>query len=263
MISWYIKNTTILLSLTILIHCVVIYAHAEKRGLVSAWLFEEKSGTVVRDTVGKNDGEIIGKLSWFSYGKFGRCLRFLGNPDSYIRIPHNDVFNADPYTFVVWVKLKPESWQYIIWRNGDVWPEPKENRHIDIWIHTDGFPVFMWTAGKNSGQIDGKTIITNDKWHHVAKVYDGSSIKMFIDGILDTEMSSKGTLDTNESPIWLGANPNNIAATGLFDEVGFFTQALSQDEINDVMSIGLTDYATVEANGKATTTWGTLKGDTK
>ncbi len=253
------KKITILLSLTILIHCAVIAAHARKLGLVSAWLFEERSGTVVKDVIGKNDGEIIGKLSWFTYGKFGRCLRFLGNPHSYLRIPHNDVFNADPYTFVAWVKLKPKSWQYIIWRNGDVWPESKETRHIDIWIHADGFPVFMWTAGKNSGQIDGKTIITDDRWHHIAKVYDGNSVKMFIDGIMDTEMPSEGTLDINVSPIWIGANPNNIAATGLFDEVGFFANALTKNEINDVMSTGLADYASVEATGKTTTTWGLLK----
>ena len=250
---------TSILSLTILFIGAVFSVHAGKFGLVSAWLFDENSGNVVKDVVSGNDGNIKGKLSWFSYGKFGSALKFSGNSDSYVHIPHNDVFNADPYTFVAWVKLKSASWQYIVWRNGDVWPEPKEIRHLDIWIHEDGFPVFMWTAGKEKGQIDGKTIITDDKWHHIAKVYDGNNVKMFIDGKLDGEKPSGGTLDTNESPIWIGANPNGIAATGLLDEIGFFAMALSENELNDVKDNGLADYAAVEAAGKATTTWGLLK----
>ena len=186
-------------------------------------------------------------------------MKFSGNKDSYVHIPHDDVFNADPYTFVAWVKLKPAAWHYIVWRNGDVWPEPKEVRHLDIWVHEDGFPVFMWNAEKEKGQIDGKAIVTDDQWHHIAKVYDGKSIKMFVDGKLDNEKPSGGTLDTNESPIWIGAYPGGIAATGLLDEVGFFTTALSENELNDVKTRGLADYAAVEAAGKATTTWATMK----
>ena len=254
-----VSITTSILSLTMLIICVVVPAHAGKLGLVSAWLFEERDGDVVKDVVSGNDGEIKGKLSWFSYGKFGRSLKFSGNKDSYVHIPHDDVFNADPYTFVAWVKLKPAAWHYIVWRNGDVWPEPKEVRHLDIWVHEDGFPVFMWNAGKEKGQIDGKAIVTDDQWHHIAKVYDGKSIKMFVDGKLDNEKPSGGTLDTNESPIWIGAYPGGIAAIGLLDEVGFFTTALSENELNDVMGTGLADYAAVEASGKATTTWATMK----
>ncbi|MDE0681542.1 MAG: hypothetical protein OXI63_01385, partial [Candidatus Poribacteria bacterium] len=63
----------------------------------------------------------------------------------------------------------------------------------------------------------------------------------------------------SESPIWIGARPGNVAATGLFDEVGFFTEALSEDELNDVMDSGLAGYAAVDAAGKATTTWALLK----
>ncbi len=248
-----------ILSKTVILIFFVASTHAGKLDLVSAWLFEERRGDVVKDFVGRNDGDIIGKLSRTSYGKFGGAIRFSGRSDSYIRIPHDDIFNADPYTFVVWVKLKHASWQYIVWRNGDVWPEKKEIRHIDIWIHDEGFPVFMWNAGKHKGQIDGKEIITDDKWHHIAKVYDGETVRMFIDGRLDAEELSGGALDTNESAIWIGAHPKGVAATGLIDEIGFFTQALSEAEINAVKDDGLADYAAVEAAGKTTITWAFLK----
>ncbi len=82
---------------------------------------------------------------------------------------------------------------------------------------------------------------------------------MYVDGKVDGEKPSGGTLDTSESPIWIGARPGNVAATGLFDEVGFFTEALSKDQLNDVLENGLADYAAVEAAGKLTTTWALLK----
>lgn len=247
-----------ILCLTILI-VAAVSAQAAKFGLSSAWLFEENSGNVVKDIVSGHDGEIKGSLKWVDDGKIGKALQFPGEGDSYVRIDHHDVFNSDPYSFVAWVKLSAASWQYVVWRNGEVWPEPIELRHLDIWIHDADYPVFMWNAAQGNGRIEGKTIVADGQWHHIAKIYDGKKVQMFIDGKLDGEMDSGGALIKNESPIWIGARPGDIAATGLFDEVGFFTEALSEARLNDVMDNGLEDYAAVEASGKATTIWGVLK----
>ncbi|MCE2402458.1 LamG domain-containing protein [Candidatus Poribacteria bacterium] len=250
---------TTILCLTILIIGAVFSAHAAKLDLASAWLFEENGGKVVKDVVSGHDGDIKGTLKWVGDGKFGGALEFPGKGDSYVRVDHDDVFNADPYTFVAWVKLNAASWQYVVWRNGDVWPEPTNVRHLDIWIHDADYPVFMWHVKGQVGRIDGKTIVADGQWHHIAKIYDGSKVQMFVDGKLEGEKASGGTLDTSKSPIWIGARPGNVAATGLFDEVGFFTKALTEAQVNDVMDTGLADYAAVEASGKATTTWGLLK----
>ena len=250
---------TVIVGLLILVMGFGISAHAAKLGLASAWLFEEKGGKVVKDIVSGHDGEIKGTLEWVNKGKFGGALEFPGKGDSYVRVDHDDVFNSDPYTFIAWVKLEAASWQYVVWRNGDVWPEPEDVRHLDIWIHDADYPVFMWHVKGKVGRIDGKTIVADGEWHHIAKIYDGKNVQMFIDGKLDGESPSGGTLDTSKSPIWIGARPGNVAATGLFDEVGFFTEALSEDELNDVMENGLANYAAVDAAGKLATTWALLK----
>lgn len=250
---------TTIFCLTILIIGAVFAVHAAELGLTSAWLFEENGGNVVKDVVSGHDGDIKGSLKWVGDGKFGGALQFPGKGDSYVRVDHDDVFNSDPYTFVAWVKLNAASWQYVVWRNGDVWPEPENVRHLDIWIHEADFPVFMWHVKGQVGRIDGKTIVADSEWHHIAKVYDGSKVQMFVDGKLEDEKASGGKLDTSKSPIWIGARPGDVAATGLFDEVGFFTKALTEAQVNDVMDTGLADYAAVEAAGKATTTWGLLK----
>lgn len=250
---------TTILCLIILIIGVPLSAHAAKLGLASAWLFEENGGKVVKDIISGHNGDIKGNLKWVDNGKFGGALEFPGKGDSYVRVDHDDVFNSDPYTFVSWVKLNAASWQYVVWRNGDDWPEPKLVRHLDIWIHDADHVVFMWHVKGVETRMPGKTIVADSQWHHIAKVYDGSKVQMFIDGKLEVEKESGGKLDTSKSPIWIGARPGNVAATGLIDEVGFFTKALSEAQVNGVMDNGLEGYAAVEASGKATITWGLLK----
>ena len=246
--------------LIILVMGYAASAHAEpKLGLASAWLFDENGGDIVKDVVSGHHGEIKGSLKWTAKGKFGSALEFPGEGDSYVRVDHADVFNADPYTFVAWVELQPTSWQYVVWRNGEEWPEAELVRHLDIWIHQAHYPVFMWHVNGVVGRIEAKTVIADGDWHHIAKVYDGEKVQMFIDGELEDEAPSGGALDTSVSPIWIGARPGDVAATGLFDEVGFFTEALSEADINAVMADGLAVYADVAAAGKLATTWAWLK----
>ena len=236
-------------------------AQSASMGLVGAWLFDEGSGTDTRDSVGNNHGEIMGNLDWTD-GRFGKGLEFAGAGDSYVSIPHNDYMDADPYTITAWVKLETASWQYIAWRNGLVWPEPRLKRHTDIWV-SDGsnIVVIMWHTEEGvDGRIDGATPVAVGEWHHVAKASDGDTMRLYIDGEIDGEAPVGGTLAINgEDPLWIGARPGNVAATGIIDEVGFFTEALSGDELKEVMDQGLAPLAAVDASGKLTSTWGRIR----
>lgn len=232
--------------------------------LAAAWLFDEDSGKAVRDAVGDNDGEIKGSVGRTDEAQFGRALEFPGKGDSYVSIPHDDILDSEPYTFTAWVKLEAASWQYIAWKNGLTWPEPHKKRHIDIWVHKDDYVVLMWSfeGSGDYGRVDGKTIVADGQWHHVAKSSDGDMMRLFIDGKLDGEAPVGGKLVVNgEDSLWIGARPGDVAATGVFDEVGFFTKALSEDELADVMNSGLANIAAVSALDKLATIWGEVKSD--
>lgn len=231
-------------------------------GIAGAWLFEATSGQTVKDLVGGNDGTIKGSVEREAKGKFGRALKFPGKGDSYVTIPYHDVFDSDPYTFTAWVQLEAASWQYIAWQNGLTWPEPHTKRHLDIWVHDADYPVIMWSVegGADYGSMDGKTIIADGSWHHIAKSSDGKMIRLFIDGKLDGEKELGGQLVVNgEDALWIGARPGDVAATGLFDEVGFFTGALSEADLAQVMTEGLTSYAAVSPSGNIAATWADIK----
>jgi hypothetical protein len=249
----------------LMVGSIVTVGQSAGMDLAGAWLFDEGSGGETKDSVGGNDGEIQGDLKWVD-GKFGKGLEFPGRGDSYVSIPHEDVLDSDPYTITAWTKLKNTgNYQYIAWQNGLVWPEPHAKRHTDIWVmNQPGNVVIMWSfeGGADYGRIDGKTIVADDTWHHVAKSSDGDMMRLFIDGKLDGEAPVGGKLIVNgEDPLWIGARPGDVAATGIFDEVGFFTKALSEDELAEVMDEGLAVIAAVEPSGKLPTTWGELKSE--
>jgi len=237
-----------------------IAVKSAEMGIAGAWLFDEGSGDITSDSVGNNDGEIQGNLDWVT-GMFGSALEYSGAFDSYVTIPHQDVLDSVPYTITVWTKLQPASYQYIIWKDGLVWPEVHLKRHIDIWVHSSHYVVVMWhTEAGVEKQLPGTVIVADGEWHHVAKSYDGDMVRLFIDGVLDVEAPTDGDMAVNgEDPMWVGARPGNVAATGIIDEVGFFTEALSEAQLASVMNDGLGTLASVEPCGKLTATWGELK----
>lgn len=230
--------------------------------LAAAWLFDEGSGKAVEDSLGNLEGEIIGSVKHTEDSVFGSALEFPGKGESYVSIPHDDILDSESYTFTAWVKLEPLSWQYIAWKNGLTWPETHAKRHIDIWVHDADYVVIMWSfeGGADYARVDGTTIVADGQWHHIAKSSDGDMMRLFIDGELDGEAPIGGNLVMNgEDALWIGARPGDVAATGVFDEVGFFTKALSEDELIEVMNTGLAELAEVSSSGKIATVWGKVK----
>ena len=67
-----------------------------------------------------------------------------------------------------------------------------------------------------------------EAWHFVAGTYDGSTVKIYIDGEVVVEQGSSGTLTPNDSSLRIGHREASTHWwTGVLDEVGVFNRALS------------------------------------
>ena len=91
-------------------------------------------------------------------------------------------------------------------------------------LSTDGSP----------GNVSSASELNDGIWHYVVGVYDGSSAKIYIDGVLDTEYVASGLIDNLD--IFNIGNINNrtdsaYAFNGLVDEVKIWSRSLSADEI--------------------------------
>ena len=66
--------------------------------------------------------------------------------------------------------------------------------------------------------------ISTDRMTHVAGVFDGSEIRLYVDGALAGQKAARGRRKTNRLPLWIGADPDrageeNRPINGWIDEV--------------------------------------------
>ncbi|MEG3640272.1 LamG-like jellyroll fold domain-containing protein [Magnetococcus sp. PR-3] len=81
--------------------------------------------------------------------------------------------------------------------------------------------------------------IAGGDWHHIAGVYDGSTVTVYVDGAAQTSNASySGNISSTLTHVLIGANPNDGSdATdhfiGMVDEVRIWDSARTTDQIDD------------------------------
>src|SRR5690606_12645569 len=49
--------------------------------------------------------------------------------------------------------------------------------------------------------------LTMNAWNHVAGVYDGAEMRLYINGELDSSQNVSGAISTSAGPLFIGADP--------------------------------------------------------
>jgi len=82
--------------------------------------------------------------------------------------------------------------------------------------------------------------VNDGKWHHVAGVYDGTKLYLYVDGELDNSEYASGSIATNNYNVWIGAwiDPKGQIVgrewNGLIDDVRIYSYALGEADIKAV-----------------------------
>lgn len=104
-------------------------------------------------------------------------------------------------------------------RFGDVTIKPNQ-----IQLAGGGYPV------------TGKTEFETNKWYHVAVVYDGSTIKLYVNGQLDAQTDApRGPISLHEGGFYVGKSAGGRLLKGTISEMRVWKKALSQSEIQNNM----------------------------
>jgi hypothetical protein len=105
---------------------------------------------------------------------------------------------------------------------------------------TVSFDIATVNYGGESG-VTSTTIVQNDVWTHVAGVYDGATMKIYINGGLENTVSVTGNLRESDFPMYIGKAPwtnyNNF--NGQMDELRIWNVAKTQEQIQYAMNRGL------------------------
>ena len=83
----------------------------------------------------------------------------------------------------------------------------------------------------------GPTANPVNAWTHVALTYDGSMLRLFVNGVQVASTPAAGAMQSSANPLWIGGNsPYGEYFQGVIDEARVYNRALTATEIQTVMN---------------------------
>ncbi len=165
-----------------------------------------------------------------------RVLNLDGDADYAFANDNSSQQITDSVTIAVWVKINSNGQTSSIARKGATQtPAYSLNRtssnKFTFWVH-----LGSWV---NSGY--SSTITTVGEWYHVAGVYDGSEIKVYVNGILEASSSYSGSIPTTVDNFYIGVDATTWVEffNGSVEELSLWNKALTEVQIKTVMNDGL------------------------
>ena len=229
-------------------------------GLVGYWQFDGSGSSAIDSSGNGNDGVLIN--STWDAGRYGDAAQLSGNNDSHVSIPASESLDdfTDQITVTAWIfpRVAPQGFLAVA------------SRQISTILHPDQFYLgfgpdlavdgemrFKWHLGTNFGFLYDESIYAgtpdSNRWIHMAGTYDGSRMRLYVDGVeignkqllgqiqvdtcLNWEPDPKPPCVTG-NPVTIGAEENGAQPLvvdgefdGRIDEVRLYNRALSAAEI--------------------------------
>jgi len=167
-----------------------------------------------------NDGTPNGALP--AVGMIGNAYWFDGIDDN-INIPNHASLNiTGDITLEAWARITEETEvNWVI-----------TGKHYDYWLWYEDTTLRFYAGETN---VIDTIALTTDQWYHVAGTYDGSTMKLYLDGIeIASKPNSTPTSNDSDAPLTIGnypPTPDPWNFTGDIDEVRISAHAHSGDWI--------------------------------
>lgn len=193
------------------------------------WTLNEGSGSAATDDINSLTASITG-ASWTA-GVEGQALDFDGS-DDYAQVssdPAVDVGGQSAWTATAWVNPDNTSGTTDILHFG--------NFDAGLAVQ-DGSYQFFFDDGSNF-YVAEDPASSDSGWHHVAGVYNGSHIALYLDGTLVEATAVSGPVATQDTDLTIGAlDGTDRFLDGRIDEPRVYMAALSDSQISDLASSG-------------------------
>ncbi len=217
-------------------------------GPVAYWKFDEGQGQITYDQTSNNNDGTLGRTSnvessydpqWQTEDKCisGKCLYFDGTDDK-VAITSNANAKPNYITLSVWIRTSNSTSDQKFLSHDQAGP------YQSLLVKSDGrVRVEMDGVNKSMLTMYGSKIVNDGRWHHVAATYDGSNVRLYIDGLQDTSSAYNGGVLQYGSASWaLGVWQNTLEDyLGFIDEVKIYPYARTADQVK----ADFNQYATV------------------
>jgi hypothetical protein len=209
-------------------------------GLVGYWSFNAPDihwpTSVAYDRSGMgNNGSIVNMSNSSSpvAGASGQALNF-DSINDHILVPNSTSLNiTSSITISAWIK-----------------PNSFGQNNFGRIVHKDGVNGYIFSLNNNSitngllfysGGVNASTsnVITLNRWQHVASVFNGSTVTLYVNGIA-VSTQAQPALTASTASLGIGIRPADSLRgfDGIIDEVRIYNRALSDSEMKQLYGMG-------------------------
>ena len=165
----------------------------------------------------------------------GNVLDFDGNNDL--------VDMGNPASLNITNQITLEAWIFprnvfggrkIITKFGDIAGDDAYNLEV-----RDGRVQFLLDFGAGWQNLATGAIINSNQWHHIAATYDGSTMSIYVNGVLEASMNRTGNIDISASTFKIGGWAGGEFWDGQLEEIRVWDITRSATQIRENMHLTL------------------------
>jgi len=194
--------------------------------------FEDPPQEITYDRSGHgNDGTIYGATRVI--GRVRNALSFDG-VDDYVEVSHKPELNLlKSHTIMFWMYPRDVLTTQALFEKTFVSPETSFSWAMNIGVVDRRAQYLLESDPPGAGRIlTNQTDLAANVWHHIASTWDESTVKIYLNGVLDASAPYVGTRYATTGPLHIG-RPSPLNA--VLDEIRIYSRALSQAEIKRLM----------------------------
>jgi hypothetical protein len=199
---------------------------------VAAFAFNEGTGATVTDSSGNSNTGSVSGATWSTQGRNGGALQFDGVNDRVILNSSASLNPTSAITLEAWVfpTAAQGGWRTIIQHEVDAY-----------FLHASANGALQPAGGGTfAGSTDwtqSPTALAVSTWSHLALTYDGSTLRLYINGTQVKSVARTGAIETNSNPVSIGGNSAyGEYFLGRIDDVRIYNRALTPAELQADMN---------------------------
>jgi len=199
----------------------------------------ENSGSTIESYNSSYQFDINSPADWNTGGYSDDCIYMPDDGSLSYDEATGDEFDCDNFTFCAWLK-------YVVdynWDDGDQKGIAYRAGKYKIYSKLEGdksspdYKVYAEiTAGGETTTLTSSESFDGSKYTHIAVTYDGTNIKLYINGDLDTtvEHDAGGNMDGDPAGTTYFGYDGTNSHYGYIDEIVFDDSALPYEQIKDI-----------------------------
>jgi hypothetical protein len=209
---------------------------APPSGIVAWWQAENDA----RDALGAHDGTLQGGAA-FVDGKVGRAFSFDGTTQ-YVSVPQSAALQPRTgITLEGWVYAKgfPSGYAGI----AGTWDDNTgANRTYLFWVLGQTMEFIVSPDGGSYQRVTDVAPFPTDQWVYVAATYDGTTMRLYRDGVEVASVASPGQIAVNDKAFLIGRTEGGSVGPnfwkGSIDELSVYDHALTAPELAAIHAAG-------------------------